>query len=164
MFCRNCGNQLIDGAAFCGNCGTKVDAQPAPQPAYEAPAAEPVVETPVQPTYTAPQTSYTVPHSAPVVAPVRPQEDPALNDLAKTTMIMGIVGLALSELGLPGLIVSNIAMNKAAEFEIKAGSFYGKAKVGRRLAKPGKIVSTVMTIFWAVYLTIAFFVGIFSAL
>ena len=164
MFCKNCGTQLIDGAAFCGNCGTKVDAQPAPQPVYEAPVAEPVAETPVQPAYTAPQTTYTVPQPTPVVAPARPQEDPELNELAKSTMILGIVGLALSELGLPGLIVSNIAMNKAAEFERKAGGFYGKAKVGRRLAKPGKIVSTVMTIFWAVYFSILFIAAIAGSL
>lgn len=150
MFCPNCGDQLVEGAAFCGNCGTKIEAQPA----YEAP----------QPAYSAPQTSYTVPQPAPVAAPARPQEDPELNELAKSTMIMGIVGLALSELGLPGLIVSNIAMNKAAEFERRAGGFYGKAKVGRRLAKPGKIVSIVMTVFWAVYFSILFIAAIASAL
>lgn len=150
MFCPNCGDQLVEGAAFCGNCGIKIEAQPA----YEAP----------QPAYSAPQTSYTVPQPAPVVAPARPQEDPELNELAKSTMTLGIVGLALSELGLPGLIVSNIAMNKAAEFERRAGGFYGKAKVGRRLAKPGKIVSIVMTVFWAVYFSILFIAAIASAL
>ena len=25
MFCKNCGNQLKDGAAFCGKCGTKIN-------------------------------------------------------------------------------------------------------------------------------------------
>ena len=168
MFCQNCGNQLTEGAAFCGQCGAKVAEpaapqqptyeapQSAPQPAYEAPqpayeAPQPAYEAP-QPAYSAPQTSYTVPQPAPVVAPARPQEDPELNELAKSTMIMGIIGLALSELGLPGLIISNIAMNKAAEFESKAGGLFGKAKVGRRLAKPGKIVGLIMTIFWAVYI------------
>ena len=159
MFCKNCGTQLVDGAAFCGNCGTKVDVQPVHE-APQQPTVAPVVETPVQPTYTAPQTTYTVPHSAPVMAPARPKEDPELNELAKNTMILGIVGLALSALGLPGLIVSSIAMNKAEEFERKAGGFFGKAKVGRRLAKPGKIVSLVMTIFWAVY----FFILLIAAL
>lgn len=154
MFCQNCGNQLTEGAAFCGQCGAKVAEPAAPQqPTYEAPqsAPQPAYEAP-QPAYSAPQTSYTVPQPAPVVAPARPQEDPELNELAKSTMIMGIIGLALSELGLPGLIVSNIAMKKAAEFESKAGGLFGKAKVGRRLAKPGKIVGLIMTIFWAVYI------------
>lgn len=145
MFCKNCGNQLPEGAAFCATCGTKVEVQAAPQqPAYAVP------QQPVQP--------------VPVVAPSRPQEDPQLNDLAKNTLIMGIIGLALSELGLPGLIISNIALNKAAEFEHRAGSLFGKAKVGRNLAKPGKIVGIVMTIFWAVYFLILFIAGIASAL
>lgn len=31
MFCQSCGNELAEGAAFCGNCGTKVGtATPAP--------------------------------------------------------------------------------------------------------------------------------------
>ena len=29
-FCRNCGNQLADQAAFCPNCGTAQNAAPAP--------------------------------------------------------------------------------------------------------------------------------------
>ena len=157
MFCRNCGNQLPENALFCGNCGTKVEAQAAPQqPAYTAPQ-QPAYEAPQQPVYTAPQVT-------PVVAPERPQEDPELNSLATNTMILGIVGLALSEMGLPGLIVSNIALNKAAEFERKAGKLFGKAKIGRNLAKPGKIVGIVMTIFWAVYFLVAVIAGIASAL
>ena len=31
-FCKNCGNQLVDGARFCGVCGTPVDAEPEPAP------------------------------------------------------------------------------------------------------------------------------------
>ena len=154
MFCQHCGNQLPEGAAFCGNCGNKV----ASAPTSEAPQ-QPVYVAPQQPVYVAPQ-----PQVTPVVAPPRPQEDPELNSLATNTMILGIVGLALSEMGLPGLIVSNIAMNKAAEFERKAGKLFGKAKVGRNLAKPGKIVGLVMTIFWAVYFSIMVIAGIVSAL
>lgn len=33
MFCGNCGNKLPDDARFCGECGTVVAAQPAPQKA-----------------------------------------------------------------------------------------------------------------------------------
>ena len=44
MFCKNCGNQIPDGVAFCAACGTPVTAAPVqPQVAYgyapEAPAA-----------------------------------------------------------------------------------------------------------------------------
>lgn len=155
MFCKNCGNQLPEGAVFCGSCGTKVEVQAAPQ--------QPAYDIPQQPAYEAPQTSYTIPQADPVTAPVRPQEDPELNSLAKNTMIMGIVGLALSEFGLPGLIVSCIASKKAAEFVSKAGSLYGKAKVGRALAKAGKIVGIIMTILWAFIILVYGILGIMLA-
>ena len=53
MFCKNCGNQLPDGTAFCNNCGAAQNA-PAPQPA-------PVAEQPI---------------SAPAPAPVAPVAPP----------------------------------------------------------------------------------------
>ena len=163
MFCPNCGNKIDEGAQFCAACGTKVAAQAAPQPAYEAvqqSAPQPAYQAVQQPVFVAPVQQ----QAAPVVAPERPQEDPELNSLATNTMIFGIIGLALSEMGIPGIILSNIAMNKASEFERKAGKLFGKALVGRRLAKPGKIVGIIMTIFWAVYFTIAVIAGIAGAL
>lgn len=51
MFCKNCGNQIKEGAAFCANCGTPIKV---PQPIKEEPKIEavveetPVVETPVE--------------------------------------------------------------------------------------------------------------------
>lgn len=40
MFCKNCGNQIPDGVAFCAACGTPVAAAPAAAaPVYAAPAA-----------------------------------------------------------------------------------------------------------------------------
>lgn len=42
MFCKNCGNQVPDGVAFCAACGTPVVAAPAAAaPVYAAPAAAP---------------------------------------------------------------------------------------------------------------------------
>ena len=42
MFCPNCGTQLPDGSAFCGNCGNRLSAapNPAPAPGYP-PVAQP---------------------------------------------------------------------------------------------------------------------------
>ena len=37
MNCKNCGAEINEGAAFCGNCGMKVESE---QPVYEAPAQE----------------------------------------------------------------------------------------------------------------------------
>ena len=41
MYCNNCGAQLEPGAAFCGNCGTKVVTEPEPKP---VPMPEPAYE------------------------------------------------------------------------------------------------------------------------
>ena len=37
MNCKNCGAELNEGAAFCGNCGMRIETE---QPVYEAPAQE----------------------------------------------------------------------------------------------------------------------------
>ncbi len=45
MNCPYCGGSVAEGAAFCGNCGAKMDAQPAP--ATETPfASEPATPPP----------------------------------------------------------------------------------------------------------------------
>ncbi len=54
-FCSNCGSKLLDGAAFCPECGTRqipiaVSPQPATAPAYTPPPPPP----PPQPAYQAP--------------------------------------------------------------------------------------------------------------
>ena len=155
MFCRNCGNQVPDGALFCGNCGTKVEAQAAPQqPAYDMPQ-QPAYDAPQQPAYTAPQESvFTAPQQPVYVAPQQPASkntDPRVVELANSILSKGITGLALGALGIPGIIVSNIAMKQTEEFINLTGELYGKAKVGRRLAKPGLILGIVMTAFYVLY-------------
>lgn len=150
MFCKNCGNQIPDNAAFCGSCGTKVEAQAAPQqPAYEAPQ---------QPAYTAPQPAYQQPAQA---APAQSTNDPALDSLATNSMIFGILSAALGlSFGVPGIIFSVITKNKINEYLNRGGSLSGKAKVGSILAKVGLPVGIAMT---AVYV-ISFLAGFISAL
>ena len=50
-FCKNCGQQLVDGAAFCANCGTPIESAPqatTPVQATEAPQQEQVAQEAVQ--------------------------------------------------------------------------------------------------------------------
>ena len=85
MFCKNCGAEIPDGSAFCGNCGMKVSAEPVQQepvnqyasPDPQAYRAEPTsVDAPCacvesnpepQPQYTKPepQPQYTQPEPQP---------------------------------------------------------------------------------------------------
>ncbi len=76
MFCKNCGKEIENGAAFCGECGTQV--QPVGDPIGAAPeipisgqsAAEPTLSAePVQP---AAQQSETPVYTAPAQPPVQP--------------------------------------------------------------------------------------------
>ena len=89
MFCKNCGAEIPDGSAFCGNCGMKASAEPVQQepvnqyasPDPQAYRAEPTsVDAPCacveskpepQPQYTQPQ--YTQPEPQPQYAQPEPQ-------------------------------------------------------------------------------------------
>ena len=58
MFCRNCGNQMADGATFCTKCGTPAVQTPPQQNAYAQPNyAQPNYAQPnyAQPNYVQPQ-------------------------------------------------------------------------------------------------------------
>ncbi|MDH6409056.1 hypothetical protein M2113_000005 [Aurantimicrobium minutum] len=72
MFCRNCGNGLLAGAAFCTECGSHV-ADVTPQTFHPAPAAVPPAEPAVSAQVPA---APVAPVIAPSVAPVSHQEVP----------------------------------------------------------------------------------------
>ena len=73
---------------------------------------------------------------APYYAEPAPEPKNGLN-------VMAIVGMALSELGIPGIIVSSIAKKRADSGEYRTPL--------APLAKAGLIVSIVFTVFWAIY-------------
>ena len=93
--------------------------------------------------------------SAPVqpAQPAAPSYNPAGPSPTKV-MVFGIIGLALSSCGLPGLILSAIALRLAGDYMRLNGGLYGQAKVGRILGKVGYIVGIVMTVIWALYIII----------
>ena len=136
--------------------------QPAPapqpvQPVYQQPAPAP---QPVQPVYqppVAPQYTYTIPAQPvqqSVVQPVQQSYSAAdqLAELQQQTLTLGILGICLSILGLPGFILSVIAANKAKAYKKLTGKVDGKVLVGWRLSKAGRAIGIVMTI--ALYLLI----------
>lgn len=75
-------------------------------------------------------------------------------DNSTSILVLGILALAFSELGIPGIILGAIAKKKAGLFMAENGILYGKAKVGRILGKIGFIVGIVMTVFWVLYIGI----------
>lgn len=169
MFCKYCGTKLIDEAAFCQECGKPTSEQPAQpvfqqpvpparpvqvvyqQPVYTPPAyTAPVPPTPpVQPVYqqnVPPQYTYTVSANSAQTAPQPAVSSPASANQEQQILTFGILGLCLSMLGVPGIIFSSIAGNKANEYKQQTGTLDGKAGTGYRLAKAGKIVSIIMTV------------------
>lgn len=74
----------------------------------------------------------------------------------------GIIGLALSELGLPGLIISCKALKLVKQDMNNGIAITGKRKVGRCLAIAGKIVGITMTVIWTIYLLIVIGVLVYS--
>jgi len=130
MFCKNCGTQIEDGKNFCPNCGASLENAP------ETPVVE-VVEP--KPVYESAQT-YTVPQG----------EAPDASSL----MTKGIVGAALCEIGIPGIVLGNIAMKGALARKEEGYRYSGKLKAAYITGKVAKIVGIIMTIFWAVYILV----------
>ena len=182
MFCKYCGTKLLDTAAFCHACGNTTNEPPVEQPVQAVSPAQPAYRpsatpvSPVQSVYQQPvqpapstQNNYQQPMYQPPVAPVQsvyqPPVQPAyqpyvqpvsdfatVENLQNQTLTFGILGLSLSILGVPGIIFSSIAGNKASALKKLTGQITGKARVGYKLAKAGKIVSIILTVLWTLIL------------
>ena len=188
IICKNCGAELPDGAKFCTKCGYAVipeeeilrepqEAQAAADdwnaqaaPAYNPYPAAPQPQEPQyqQPQYQQPQYQqpqyYGQPYqetyssnygTAPKAA------DAEKNNEGRTAMILAIIGAVLSELGIPGLILSAISKGKVKAWEEKYGPTTGMAKAARIISTIGLIFSILMTVFWIVYIILI--VGIVGA-
>ena len=86
MFCPNCGKEIPDGAAFCGECGTSLAApaapvESAPEAAPVEPAPEAAPEAPVADA--APEAAPAAPDAAPVAAAIAADAQPAPNAAPK---------------------------------------------------------------------------------
>ncbi len=81
-----------------------------------------------------------------------------------TILVLGIIGLALAiASGLPGLIVSIIGLKKAKEYTDCGLVLEGKASIGQKLARAGKIVGIITTILYVVVIVIEVIVIIATA-
>ena len=135
-FCQNCGAELKEGARFCENCGAAVLSTQ--EPAY----TQPVYNEPV----------YSEPEPQPVYSePAAVVNNAEQQSAAKSALILSIVGLVLSELGLPGIIVCAIAKSKIKS-ATELGAIGAKIKVARILATVGMVFSIIMTVVWFIYL------------
>ena len=95
------------------------------------------------------------PQPAPVAVPVpapAAKESEEQREKAKNCMILAIVGAALSEWGLPGLIVTLIARKRLAEYTEAYGAYTGMAKAGYIITRVAKPVSIFFTVFWGLYI------------
>lgn len=136
MICNNCKAEIENGSEFCNHCGAPVT------------AGEPVSE--LQP------------------AAYGEQDIAAEADCPSPIKILtfGIIGLALSPYGIPGIILSALGLNFANKRISRFGSDSVMAKVGRILALVGLIRSIVWTMFWTAYICLygTYFLILFSQL
>lgn len=162
MYCKYCGTKLLEDAAFCHECGkatVEIPVQQVVMPMQPMPVPAQPMAAPVQPVYSAPaysippvqqpqpQYTYTYPPVQPNI-PLQPTVPTGeLAKLEKQALTLGIVGLCLSSLGLPGLIISCIGAKKAGRYKALTGNLSGKARTGYKLAKAGRIVGIISTVF-----------------
>lgn len=90
--CRHCGQPLVPGVAFCGNCGTAVAQAPAPA---LAPTPQPAQPEAIQPVVIGPQTPPQPVVTESPLTPEVPAPMPALPRKSSTGKIVLIVGLVI---------------------------------------------------------------------
>ena len=91
MFCKNCGQQLAEGAAFCPNCGAAVTQPDATPTTSEQPAAEQATAQPQQP-FTPPQQPY---GQYPGYGAPQVSQEPASGGLRFLCWLIPLVGIIL---------------------------------------------------------------------
>ena len=122
----------------CQNCGANVDGK-----AF-CPQCGAQVQAPAQPSY-----NYNTGYNQPVA----PQGNPT------NVPVFGIIGLALSTMGIVGLIFSIIALKKANNYIATYGDIANQVRIGRRLAIAGLVVSIIFTIIYVLIFVAAIVAG-----
>ena len=68
--------------------------------------------------------------------------------LSTQSLVFGILSLALTEIGLLGVIFGAIGKSKAKAYAASCGEPSGQVKAGSIMSKIGFIVGIVMTVIW----------------
>lgn len=126
MFCKNCGNEIKEGAKFCPYCGTVNQAateavQPAPQPASQPvqPAPQPV-QTEAQPVQPAPQPVQPAPQPVPQPVPQQIYQQPVATPVKAKKSHKGLViGIIIAVLVLAGAGVALYFLMFSANAKMK---------------------------------------------
>ena len=122
----------------CQNCGANVDGK-----AF-CPQCGAQVQAPAQPSYN---------YNGGYNQPAAPQGNPT------NVLVFGILSLALSELGIVGLIFSIIGLKKANNYIATYGNISNQVRIGRRLAIAGLVVSIIFTIIYVLIFVAAIVAG-----
>ena len=122
----------------CQYCGANVDGK-----AF-CPQCGARVQAPAQPSYN---------YNGGYNQPAAPQGNPT------NVLVFGILGLALSGLGIVGLIFSIIGLKKANNYIATYGNISNQVRIGRRLAIAGLVVSIICTIIYVLIFVAAIVAG-----
>ena len=137
MFCPKCGNEIISGGTFCGSCGTKIEVQQ--QNAAPPHAAQNY-------NYQMPQNNNFTAYSA------SPQEIAEAEGLSKTSLIQGILSLALCWLlGVPGIILGALAISNGKKSRLvlnESHYYYWNALAGVITGSIGLALSIFFTVYY----------------
>lgn len=153
MFCKFCGKQIPDGAAFCPECGKPANTSANSDANANANAnanAGTNTNANYQSVQSAPNYNF---QQGNVNANVNRERD----SLAGSVLTFAILGLAFAStfcLSFLGLIFSCISRSKINNYCLLFGNPHGKAKVGNILGKVGLILSIVLTAIFTLYLFI----------
>ncbi len=180
MFCKNCGAEIKEGSAFCGNCGMKVFAEPVQQPDFAEQPAQQYGEAPAQPeapkqdtyqSYQQQAPQYTQPEQPQYTQPEQPQYNnqpvynaqpvPSASSLNPTlwiilNAIMIVVGCCCSISGILSII--GLAFAVQGNNAMKAGDMF----TAENKLKTAKILFFVGVGVFVLQIVIGLVSGIFT--
>lgn len=136
MFCEACGKPLLDGQAFCSNCGARQIA--------EQPAAQPIAQPVVQPA----PVSYV--QQAPVTEPAPVKQK---NSAAVAGLVFAIISMFLGLIPVIGWIICIVALVCSIIGVVnikKMNSGAGQAIAGLIISITYTVISVIFTILLAV--------------